>query len=117
LKVSPNAASVKVFDNEGLSITGDMTLLARMYAKLGPLSKFEQILQKAFQSCIAGLRDDNPWNDQDTLRQLCSILACLPGLEEDASIVRSAQFYTLDKSLEEKLRKQILNLYRDEDGA
>lgn len=67
-----------------------------MYRKLGSSEKFQNTLEKSFQSSVAAFQDDNPRNDQPTLRQLCNILACLPSLKEEAAIAISSQFYVLD---------------------
>ncbi|RGP64446.1 vegetative incompatibility het-e-1 [Fusarium longipes] len=77
----------------------EATILARMYRRFGPLDKFEEVLTEAFDNCLVSLKDRNPWNDSDTLRELCNILACLPGLQREAAIALSAQFYHLDKDL------------------
>jgi hypothetical protein len=71
------------------------TTLARMHMKIGPLKQFVDTLDRSFQACLMSLQDDNPWNDQETLRQLSKTLACLPGLGEDISIALSSQFYFL----------------------
>lgn len=77
----------------------EATILARMYRRVGPLDKFEETLTEAFNNCLASLKDQNPWNDSDTLRELCNVLACLPGLQREAAIALSAQFYHVDKEL------------------
>ncbi|KAM6532611.1 hypothetical protein FALCPG4_005665 [Fusarium falciforme] len=77
----------------------EATILARMYRRFGPVEKFEETLTEAFNNCLASLKDNNPWNDSVTLRELCNVLACLPGLQHEAAIVLSAQFYHLDKDL------------------
>ncbi|QKD46411.2 uncharacterized protein FOBCDRAFT_234849 [Fusarium oxysporum Fo47] len=77
----------------------EATILARMYRRFGPLDKFEETLTEAFNDCLVSLKDQNPWNDSDTLRKLCNVLACLPGLQREAAIALSAQFYHLDKEL------------------
>ncbi|KAH7113132.1 hypothetical protein B0J13DRAFT_657304 [Dactylonectria estremocensis] len=77
----------------------EATILARMYRRFGPLDKFEETLTEAFNNCVASLNDENPWNDLDTLRELCNVLACLPGLQREAAIALSAQFYHLDMEL------------------
>ncbi|KAH7225265.1 hypothetical protein B0J15DRAFT_577610 [Fusarium solani] len=77
----------------------EATILARMYRRFGPVEKFEETLTEAFNNCLASLKDNNPWNDSVTLRELCNVLACLPGLQQEAAIVLSAQFYHLDKDL------------------
>ncbi|RKK67718.1 hypothetical protein BFJ69_g14243 [Fusarium oxysporum] len=77
----------------------EATILARMYRRFGPLDKFEETLTEAFNDCLVSLKDQNPWNDSDTLRELCNVLACLPGLQREAAIALSAQFYHLDKEL------------------
>jgi hypothetical protein len=76
------------------------TSLARMYQKLGPIEQFYKILDAEFKECMDKLRDRDPDNDANTLRQLCKILSCVPGLEKDAVIALSASFYTIDPTLD-----------------
>ena len=75
------------------------TSLARMYLKLGPCETFFEILDADFKECMDKLSDEDPDNDGNTLRQLCKILACVPGLERDAEIALSASFYKIDPEL------------------
>ncbi|KAG9204911.1 hypothetical protein G6514_010145 [Epicoccum nigrum] len=75
------------------------TLLARMYRKLGPCETFFEVLDADFKECMDKLSDEDPDNDGNTLRQLCKILACVPGLEKDAELALSASFYNIDPEL------------------
>ncbi|SCO88932.1 uncharacterized protein FRV6_13060 [Fusarium oxysporum] len=94
----------------------EATILARMYRRFGPLDKFEETLTDAFNNCLASLKDQNPWNDSDTLRELCNVLACLPGLQREAAIALSAQFYHVDKELMMKSLKLISRFRELDDG-
>ncbi|KAH7142803.1 hypothetical protein B0J13DRAFT_445006 [Dactylonectria estremocensis] len=94
----------------------EATILARMYRRFGPLDKFEKTLTEAFNNCVASLNDENPWNDSDTLRELCNVLACLPGLQREAAIALSAQFYYLDKELVMKNLDLIARLNHNDEG-
>ena len=75
------------------------TSLARMYRKLGPCETFFEVLDADFKECMDKLSDEDPNNDGNTLRQLCKILACVPGLEKDAELALSASFYNIDPKL------------------
>ena len=75
------------------------TSLARMYRKLGPCETFFEVLDADFKECMDKLSDEDPDNDGNTLRQLCKILACVPGLEKDAELALSASFYNIDPAL------------------
>ena len=75
------------------------TSLARMYRKLGPCETFFEVLDADFKECMDKLSDEDPNNDGNTLRQLCKILACVPGLERDAELALSASFYNIDPRL------------------
>lgn len=94
----------------------ESTILARMYRRIGPLDKFEETLTEAFNNCLASLKDQNPWNDSDTLRELCNVLACLPGLQHEAAIALSAQFYHVDKELMMKSLKMVSRFRELDDG-
>jgi tetratricopeptide (TPR) repeat protein len=92
-------------------------ILARMYRKVGPVTKFYETLHPVFLSCVSSLQDDNPWNDAATLRQLCNVLFCLRGLEDDAQLAYSAQFSVLSKDVIRKNKKLIRHLQRTPDGV
>ncbi|KAL6408531.1 hypothetical protein AUP68_08389 [Ilyonectria robusta] len=94
----------------------EATILARMYRRFGPLDKFEETLTEAFNNCVASLNDENPRNDSDTLRELCNVLACLPGLQREAAIALSAQFYHLDKELMMKNLDLLARLNHNDEG-
>ncbi|KAF2995732.1 t3pks [Curvularia kusanoi] len=83
------------------------TNLARMYQRLGPSEHFFEILDAEFRECMDKLGDKDPDNDRETLRQLCKILACVPGLNRDAEIALSASFYNIDPTLESQERSPI----------
>ncbi|KAF4423127.1 glyoxalase bleomycin resistance dioxygenase [Fusarium acutatum] len=87
-----------------------------MYRRFGPLDKFEETLTDAFNNCLASLKDQNPWNDSDTLRELCNVLACLPGLQREAAIALSAQLYHVDKELMMKSLELISRFRELDDG-
>ncbi|KAF4418032.1 Vegetative incompatibility protein HET-E-1 [Fusarium austroafricanum] len=94
----------------------EATILARIYRRFGPLDKFEETLTEAFNDCLASLRDDNPWNDSDNLRELCHVLACLPGLQHEAAMALSVQFYLLEKELMVKSLHLISRKKENEEG-
>jgi hypothetical protein len=75
------------------------TSLARMYRKMGPCETFFEVLDADFKECMDKLSDEDPDNDGNTLRQLCKILACVPGLEKDADLALSVSFYNIDPKL------------------
>jgi hypothetical protein len=54
------------------------TSLVRMYQRLGPSENFFEILNADFKECMDKLGDKDPYNDANTLRQLCKILSCVP---------------------------------------
>ena len=102
IKELPNRTLGSIFSSHDFYNNPNTTILARMYRKLGPLEEFQETLEIAFRAAVGSLDDDNPWNDQPTLRQLCNILSCLPSLKEAAAIAISCQFYVLDKDLFKK---------------
>jgi tetratricopeptide (TPR) repeat protein len=106
----------KTFSDEDLESDPDSTLRARMYHKLGPRAKFQETLDKTFLSCVASLQDENPWNDQPTLRRLCDVLSCLSGLEKEAAIAISSQFYVLDNELVKKVEEELSRFHSGPDG-
>ncbi|GME59925.1 glyoxalase bleomycin resistance protein dioxygenase protein [Neofusicoccum parvum] len=75
---------------------------ALMVRKMGPLLEFQSILNKSFDACIEGLTDAEGWNDSLTIRFFGKLLACLPGLEKDAQIALSSQFYYLNPEFKEQ---------------
>lgn len=77
------------------------TSLAKMYQKLGPLDKCYQLLNADFNECLAKLGDRSVWNTQNTLMQLSEVLACVPGLEEDASLALCVACYDIKSAGEQ----------------
>ena len=75
-------------------------VLGNMYKKMGPIHKFQEVSDKTFQACVAGLEDSVGYNDSLSLRLLAKVLACVPGLERDAQIAYSAQFSWVDPNVE-----------------
>lgn len=77
-------------------------ILAMMTSKLGPMQEFQNILEKTFQACMVALTDTEGWNDSSFLRLLSRVLACVGGLEREASIACSAQFSIIDPDISHK---------------
>lgn len=73
--------------------------LALMTRKLGPAIQFQEIMQKAFDGCIANLSDNTGTNDSSSFRLLSKVLSCIEGLEKEASISLSCQFYIMDMEI------------------
>ncbi|KAF1813441.1 hypothetical protein P152DRAFT_457803 [Eremomyces bilateralis CBS 781.70] len=72
-----------------------------MTKKLGPARDFQDSLDGIFKGCVEALSDSEGWNDFPSFRMLAKSLACLPGLERDAQIALSCQFYIVDKDIRE----------------
>ncbi|KAF1986953.1 hypothetical protein K402DRAFT_463084 [Aulographum hederae CBS 113979] len=69
---------------------------AIMTRTVGSAIEYHTILEKCFSTCVAGLEDSIGWNDNDSLRLLAKVLACVGGLERDAAIALTLQFYMCD---------------------
>ncbi|EEH16587.1 hypothetical protein PABG_06674 [Paracoccidioides brasiliensis Pb03] len=80
--------------------TASSIVHANMLRKMGPAHEFQNILEKTFQTCISSLTDDKGWNDQNSLCLLAKVLATVGGLEKEAQIAFSAQFYIIDPEVE-----------------
>ncbi|KAH7129470.1 hypothetical protein B0J13DRAFT_138680 [Dactylonectria estremocensis] len=70
--------------------------LAIMRRKLGPATSFEKSLNATFKACRAALEDDIWENDSESFRMLAKALSLLPGLESEAMIACSLQFYDME---------------------
>ncbi|KAJ8117422.1 hypothetical protein OPT61_g1375 [Boeremia exigua] len=90
------------------------TSLARMYQKLGPIENFFETLNADFEECMDKLNDKDPCNDANTLRQLCKILACVPGLEKEAGLALSASFCKIDPALNEEIPSERASFFGGE---
>ncbi|KAH7133994.1 hypothetical protein EDB81DRAFT_802885 [Dactylonectria macrodidyma] len=71
--------------------------LAIMDRDLGPTAEFKTRTDAIFMACIKALTDDEVANDKPSLQVLAKLLSLL-GLEDDARIAASCQFYRLDGS-------------------
>jgi hypothetical protein len=78
-----------------------VVMLAFMARTVGSSLEFQSFLERGFNQCYENLTDSKGWNDQPSFRLLARILACVPGLERDALIAYSCQFYEVDKSLKD----------------
>lgn len=95
-----------LFQSVDISITvmlSYLVVLARMQKRMSSSQRYQETLQKAFDTCWANLHDDFMRNDALTLRYLSRILASIPGLSKDAEIACSAQPYYLYKLSDEEL--------------
>jgi tetratricopeptide (TPR) repeat protein len=79
--------------------TNAVVSLALMARTVGSPLEFQSFLERGFNHCYENLTDTTGWNDQPSFRLLARILACVPGLERDALIAYSCQFYEVDKNL------------------
>jgi hypothetical protein len=79
--------------------------LALMTKKMDPVVEFQYRLDKTFQGCIAALSDSEGWNDKPSFRILARVLACLQGLEKEAEIAASYQFYIVNVNLRKPERR------------
>lgn len=77
-------------------VTHHTIVLARMMRKMGPLDRFHDLLDKAFDVCYQGLLDNVGWNDAFSLQLMAEVLSNLDGLEKEARILVSAVFSELD---------------------
>ncbi|QSS59361.1 hypothetical protein I7I51_08796 [Histoplasma capsulatum] len=80
--------------------TAGSIVLANMFRKMGPAHEFKNVLEKTFQKCMSSLTDDRGWNDQNSMCLLAKVLASVGGLEREAQIAFSAQFYIVDPAVE-----------------
>ncbi|KKZ68736.1 hypothetical protein EMCG_05645 [[Emmonsia] crescens] len=87
-------------DDGNVYETASSIVLANMLRKMGPAHEFQNILEKTFQTCMSSLTDDKGWNDQNSLCLLAKVLASVGGLEKEAQIAFSAQFYIVDPGVE-----------------
>ncbi|KAI9738405.1 MAG: hypothetical protein M1834_008908 [Cirrosporium novae-zelandiae] len=97
--------------NMGKQIQGDVidegdtfhsnsaVVLANMARKLGPTYEFQEILDKAFRSCMDSLADTGGWDNQSGVCLLAKVLATVGGLEKEAQIAYSAQFSIIDRNV------------------
>ncbi|KAL9097569.1 MAG: hypothetical protein Q9165_000465 [Trypethelium subeluteriae] len=76
-------------------------MLARMLLKLGPAQEYYDVMESTFEICYKGLTDTTSSNDEASLRLFARLLA-LAGLQRDAQIAYSAQFYKLDSEEDSK---------------
>lgn len=67
-------------------------MLALMLRTLGPAVGYEEYMNKTFEVCLQGLRDDVGWNDQSSFRHIAKVLACVEGLEREALVALSCQY-------------------------
>ncbi|PGH15791.1 hypothetical protein AJ79_02171 [Helicocarpus griseus UAMH5409] len=80
--------------------TASSIAIAHTYRKMGPAHAFQDILEKTFEACMSSLTDDKGWNDQNSLCLLAKVLALVGGLEREAQIAFSAQFYIIDPEVD-----------------
>jgi tetratricopeptide (TPR) repeat protein len=73
--------------------------LALMLAKLGPMSEFQDLIEKTFQVCIAALTDTLAWNDSQGFRLLAKVLSFVPDMKRDAQIAYTLQFSNVDDKI------------------
>jgi tetratricopeptide (TPR) repeat protein len=73
--------------------------LAIMRRRLGPAAAFFDGACETLHGCIRTLQDDLPNNDAPSFQVLAKVLRLVPGLEEQAAIAASCQFYIIDPSL------------------
>ncbi|KAI1841090.1 hypothetical protein JX266_012748 [Neoarthrinium moseri] len=74
---------------------------ALMTRQIKPL-RFQEILQATFQGCLVALRDEIAGNDSVSFRTLAKVLACVPGLQTEASIAATCQLYVVDMATYKK---------------
>lgn len=75
--------------------------LALMTRQIKPL-RFQEILQATFNGCLVALRDEIANNDSVSFRTLAKVLACIPGLQHEASIAATCQLYVIDMDVYRK---------------
>jgi tetratricopeptide (TPR) repeat protein len=68
------------------------------YRKIGPAGAFYDRMQATFKACCSALEDDLVSNDASSLQVLTKVLALLPGLESEARIACTLQFYIVTES-------------------
>ncbi|KAI9704629.1 MAG: hypothetical protein M1820_005377 [Bogoriella megaspora] len=87
-------------------------MLARMLRKLGTAQDYYDTMQSTFDICYRGLTDATSNNDEASLRLFAKLLA-LVGLQRDAEIAYSAQFYKLDGGEDSKDLSKIQDAVND----
>jgi tetratricopeptide (TPR) repeat protein len=70
--------------------------LAMMHRELGSLATFKNHAYGIFDACRSALTDGLASNDQPSFQLLAKLLALIPGLEEEATVTFTCQFYTVD---------------------
>ncbi|KAK1830908.1 hypothetical protein QBC39DRAFT_101008 [Podospora conica] len=75
--------------------------LSIMRRRLGSAAAFFQGAQSTFDGCIEALNDEIPENDTPSFQVLAKALRLIPGLERDAEVAASCQFYIVDKEVSE----------------
>ncbi|KAJ7620610.1 hypothetical protein DFH06DRAFT_68426 [Mycena polygramma] len=95
LRERPLAQSTRLLET---MLTHHTVVLARMVRKMGPMSEFQDLLDKAFQVCYTALFDNVIWNDDLTLPLMAEVLWNLDpdGLAKEACIMFSAVFSELN---------------------
>ena len=78
-----------------------VVMLANMARTVGSPLEFQSFLERGFNQCYENLTDSKGWNDQPSFRLLARILACVPGLEQDALIAYSCQFYEVNRNIKD----------------
>jgi hypothetical protein len=72
--------------------------LALMTRQIKPL-RFQAGLQATFSGCVEALRDNSATNDGVSFRTLAKVLACVPGLHEEARIAATCQLSIIDMEI------------------
>ena len=84
------------FEAEQSQMSIPLYLMRRV---LGPADDFFSGADETFHGCLRALTDDIADNDVPSLQVLAKVLRLVPGLEMEAAIVASCQFYVLDPNL------------------
>lgn len=90
-----------VFEDFNADVSHTAVATALMVRKFDT-REFESILKKSFTACIDALTDNQGWNDSSTIRFMAKVIACIPGVGQDARIALACQFYYLDPAFKPK---------------
>lgn len=96
LRTLHNKKRTGIFEDINNNESSTAIFLANMVRQMGPITEFEEIVNDAFNACVAALTDEEGHNDYASLRMLGKVLASIEGLEEEAMIALSSQFSITD---------------------
>lgn len=108
----------RIKEIQGREFQPDLSLTmipwAHMLKQWGPTTEFQENLKSTFDGCISTLQDSNPDNDDSSFRMLARVLMMIPGLETDAAIACTLQFYDVGSVM---IYPSVHNIGTEEEGT